>query len=80
MVERVLEELSRELAWLHPASPKLPILSTLTADNTPRFDAPYWAAQMRGAVRVARYVSSAPKQSSASNHPPTVNIAGFTFR
>src|SRR4029077_7353706 len=58
-VDVILPELRAALAELAPQAPVIPVLSTVFPGQTPRFDADYWAANLRHPVHFAQAVTAA---------------------
>lgn len=62
IIDPVLPELRTLLADLQPRTPTIPIYSTVEAGapgGAPRFDADYWAANLRNPVRFSQAVAAA---------------------
>ncbi len=72
LMEPILPELRSALADLTPTTPAIPFLSTVTTD-TPRFDADYWAANVRQPVRFSQAITAAGAEHAmfveVSAHP-----------
>jgi phthiocerol/phenolphthiocerol synthesis type-I polyketide synthase C len=58
-VDVILPELRAALAELAPQESMIPVLSTVFPGQTPRFDADYWAANLRHPVHFAQAVTAA---------------------
>lgn len=73
-IDPILPELCEALSYLAPASPKIPLLSTVAyAGSEPMFSADYWAANLRNPVRFNQAVHDAGAEHSTfieiSPHP-----------
>jgi len=73
-IDPVLPELREALAYLKPAAPKIPLVSTVAYTGAaPMYTADYWAANLRNPVRFSQAVHEASGQNSAfieiSPHP-----------
>ena len=59
-IDPVLPELREALAYLRPAAPKIPLVSTVAyAGSEPLYSADYWAANLRNPVRFSQAVHEA---------------------
>ena len=73
-IDPVLPELREALAYLAPAAPKIPLVSTVGyAGSPPLYSADYWAANLRNPVRFSQAVHDASAEHSnfieISPHP-----------
>jgi phthiocerol/phenolphthiocerol synthesis type-I polyketide synthase D len=73
-IDPVLSELREALAYLSPAAPKIPLVSTVAyAGSQPMYSADYWAANLRNPVRFSQAVHEASAENSnfieISPHP-----------
>ncbi|MCB0950643.1 MAG: acyltransferase domain-containing protein, partial [Mycobacterium sp.] len=73
-IDPVLPELREALAYLAPAAPKIPLVSTVGyAADSPLYSADYWAANLRNPVRFSQAVHQASADNSnfieISPHP-----------
>jgi len=73
-IDPILPELRETLSYLAPASPTIPLLSTVAyAGTAPLFSADYWAANLRNPVRFNQAVHDAGAEHSTfieiSPHP-----------
>ncbi|MCV7152024.1 type I polyketide synthase [Mycolicibacterium pyrenivorans] len=73
-IDPVLPELREALAYLAPAAPKIPLISTVGyAGSSPLFSADYWATNLRNPVRFSQAVHEAGAENSnfieISPHP-----------
>ncbi|MEE9244256.1 MAG: SDR family NAD(P)-dependent oxidoreductase, partial [Mycobacterium sp.] len=73
-IDPVLPELRDALAYLAPAAPKIPLISTVGyTGGAPLFSADYWAANLRNPVRFGQAVHDASAEHSnfieISPHP-----------
>ncbi|QZT54471.1 type I polyketide synthase [Mycolicibacterium sp. jd] len=73
-IDPVLPELREALAYLTPAAPKIPLVSTVGyAGDAPMYSADYWAANLRNPVRFSQAVHDASAENSnfieISPHP-----------
>ncbi|ANI40103.1 type I polyketide synthase [Mycolicibacterium vaccae] len=73
-IDPVLPELREALAYLAPAAPKIPLISTVAyAGDAPMYSADYWAANLRNPVRFSQAVHEAGAEHSnfieISPHP-----------
>jgi phthiocerol/phenolphthiocerol synthesis type-I polyketide synthase D len=71
-VDPILPELRSALADLAPATPKIPLISTVGQTNgaAPAFDADYWVVNLRNPVRFSQAVTAAAK-----NHATFVEVS-----
>ena len=71
-VDPILPELRSALADLAPMAPKIPLITTVGQTNgtTPRFDADYWATNLRNPVRFSQAIAAA-----AQDHATFVEIS-----
>ena len=59
-IDPVLSELREALAYLTPAAPKIPLVSTVAySGSSPMYSADYWAANLRNPVRFSQAVHEA---------------------
>jgi phthiocerol/phenolphthiocerol synthesis type-I polyketide synthase D len=60
-IDPILPELRTALSDLAPVAPKIPLISTTghTGSESPRFDADYWAVNLRSPVRFSQAVATA---------------------
>src|SRR5271166_3653503 len=71
-IDPILPDLRSALADLAPVAPKIPLIST-TGDaggEAPKFDADYWAANLRSPVRFSQAVAAA-----AENHATFIEVS-----
>lgn len=73
-IDPVLPELREALAYLTPAAPKIPLVSTVAyTGDAPMYSADYWAANLRNPVRFSQAVHEASAENSnfieISPHP-----------
>ncbi|WP_349268775.1 phthiocerol/phenolphthiocerol synthesis polyketide synthase type I PpsD [Mycolicibacterium parafortuitum] len=73
-IDPVLDELRDALAYLSPAAPKIPLVSTVAyTGSSPLYTADYWAANLRNPVRFSQAVHEASADHSnfieISPHP-----------
>lgn len=73
-IDPVLPELKEALAYLRPAAPKIPLVSTVAyTGSAPLYSADYWAANLRNPVRFSQAVHEASAENSnfieISPHP-----------
>ncbi|MGB3354020.1 MAG: type I polyketide synthase, partial [Mycobacterium sp.] len=73
-IDPVLSELREALAYLTPAAPKIPLVSTVAySGSSPMYSADYWAANLRNPVRFSQAVHEASADNSnfieISPHP-----------
>ncbi len=73
-IDPVLPELREALAYLAPAAPKIPLVSTVAyTGSSPMYSADYWAANLRNPVRFSQAVHEASAENSTfieiSPHP-----------
>ncbi|MDA2893503.1 type I polyketide synthase [Mycolicibacterium sp. BiH015] len=73
-IDPVLPELREALAYLAPAAPKIPLVSTVAyTGSAPMYTADYWAANLRNPVRFSQAVHEASAENSSfieiSPHP-----------
>lgn len=73
-IDPVLPELREALAYLTPAAPKIPLVSTVAyTGSSPMYTADYWAANLRNPVRFSQAVHEASAENSnfieISPHP-----------
>ncbi len=74
-VDPILPELRSALADLAPATPKIPLISTVGQTNgaAPAFDADYWVVNLRNPVRFSQAVAAAAENNATfvevSPHP-----------
>ncbi|MGE0216904.1 type I polyketide synthase [Mycolicibacterium sp.] len=73
-IDPVLPELREALAYLAPAAPKIPLLSTVAyTGSAPLYSADYWAANLRNPVRFSAAVHEASAEHGTfievSPHP-----------
>ena len=73
-IDPVLPELREALAYLSPAAPKIPLVSTVAyTGSSPMYTADYWAANLRNPVRFSQAVHEASAENSnfieISPHP-----------
>ncbi|MGE2735119.1 type I polyketide synthase [Mycolicibacterium vaccae] len=73
-IDPVLPELREALAYLKPAAPKIPLVSTVAyTGDAPMYSADYWAANLRNPVRFSQAVHEASAENSnfieISPHP-----------
>ncbi|MGE2835900.1 type I polyketide synthase [Mycobacterium sp. SMC-4] len=73
-IDPVLPELREALAYLKPAEPKIPLVSTVAyTGSAPMYSADYWAANLRNPVRFSQAVHEASAEHSnfieISPHP-----------
>ncbi len=71
-VDPILPELRSALADLAPATPTIPLISTVSQTNgaQPAFDADYWVINLRNPVRFSQAVTAAAK-----NHATFVEVS-----
>jgi phthiocerol/phenolphthiocerol synthesis type-I polyketide synthase D len=70
-IDPILPDLRSALTDLQPVAPKIPLISTASADGeAAKFDADYWAANLRNPVRFSQAVAAA-----AENHFTFVEIS-----
>ena len=71
IIDPVLPELRIALADLAPMTPKIPLISTTGGHaDDPKFDADYWAANLRNPVQFSRAIGAA-----AENHATFLEIS-----
>lgn len=73
-IDPVLPELREALAYLRPAAPKIPLVSTVAyTGSEPLYSADYWAANLRNPVRFSQAVHEASADHAnfieISSHP-----------
>lgn len=83
-IDPVLPELRDALAYLDPAVPKIPLVSTVGyAGTAPMYSADYWAANLRNPVRFSQAVHEASAEHSnfieISPHPLLTHAVSDTL-
>ncbi|PRC44953.1 polyketide synthase, partial [Mycobacterium sp. ITM-2017-0098] len=83
-IDPVLPELTEALAYLSPAAPKIPLVSTVGyAGSAPMYSADYWAANLRNPVRFSQAVHEASAEHSnfieISPHPLLTHAVSDTL-
>ena len=70
-IDPVLPELREALAYLTPAAPKIPLVSTVAyTGSSPMYTADYWAANLRNPVRFSQAVTAA-----ATGHSTFIEVS-----
>jgi phthiocerol/phenolphthiocerol synthesis type-I polyketide synthase D len=83
-IDPILPDLRSALADLEPVAPRIPLISTASADGgAPKFDADYWAANLRNPVRFSQAVATAAENHftfiEVSPHPVLTYAIGDTL-
>ncbi len=82
-VDPILPELRSALADLAPRPPAIPMVSTVSLEDSPRCDADYWVANLRTPVRFAEAVAVAGATHctfvEVSPHPLLTHAIGETL-
>jgi phthiocerol/phenolphthiocerol synthesis type-I polyketide synthase D len=84
-IDPILPDLRSALADLEPVAPKIPLISTASDadDEALKFDADYWAANLRSPVRFSQAVAAAAENHSTfievSPHPLLTYAIGDTL-
>jgi phthiocerol/phenolphthiocerol synthesis type-I polyketide synthase A len=83
IIDPVLPQLRAALADLEPAEPTIAVIGTVDYDEPRRFDADYWAANLRRPVRFARAITTAAAEHATfievSPHPLLTHAIGETL-